>query len=173
MRINEYILSRKQMTDEALLEYIPPPDRYPALLHRALHYSVFPGGKRFRAVLTIAAYETFSENPAHVLPAACSAELIHTYSLVHDDMPCLDNDDFRRGKPSVHRKFGEAAALLAGATETRRTLPWRPPWIPLKEVRRRREGPAAGRARRRCGCAGDQGSRRSLGSRRLPKTSLV
>ena len=112
--ISGYAASRKDMVDLALKEHLPSAKKYPALLHHAIRYSVFPGGKRFRAVLVMASYETFRKTPAKILPVACAVELIHTYSLIHDDLPALDNDDTRRGRPSLHRKFNEALAVLAG-----------------------------------------------------------
>ncbi|OQA57341.1 MAG: Farnesyl diphosphate synthase [Candidatus Omnitrophica bacterium ADurb.Bin277] len=86
----------------------------PLSIHRAMQYAVFTGGKRFRPVLTLAVCEACGGRLKDAIPAACAIELIHTYSLVHDDLPALDNDNERRGKPSCHKKFGEAAAILAG-----------------------------------------------------------
>jgi len=83
-------------------------------LEEAMRYAVFPGGKRIRPVLVIAVSEIIDIPIKEILPAACGVELIHSFSLIHDDLPCMDNDDFRRGKPSCHKKFGEAEALLAG-----------------------------------------------------------
>ncbi len=114
MDIDLYVQSRIDMTDSALDGFLPPEDAPPAEIHRAMRYGVFPGGKRFRALLAISAYETFGKNPEDIMPFACAVELIHSYSLVHDDLPSMDNDDFRRGKPSLHKKFGEAAAVLTG-----------------------------------------------------------
>lgn len=89
-------------------------ERIPQTLREAMAYSLCSGGKRLRPVLTLAACELFQGDCAAALPLACSIEMIHTYSLIHDDLPCMDNDDFRRGKPSSHKAFGEAAAVLAG-----------------------------------------------------------
>ncbi len=114
MDISLYIKSRINMADSALDGFLPPWDAPPVEIHAAMRYGVFPGGKRFRALLAISAYETFGKNPEDIMPFACAVELIHSYSLVHDDLPSMDNDDFRRGKPSLHKKFGEAAAVLAG-----------------------------------------------------------
>jgi geranylgeranyl diphosphate synthase type II len=83
-------------------------------LVRAMRYAVFPGGKRIRPLLMMAASDLLGIRPDDILPAACGVELIHNFSLIHDDLPCMDNDDMRRGKPSCHRKFGQATALLAG-----------------------------------------------------------
>lgn len=105
---------RAGVIDEALERYLPLPEVYPPVIHEAMRYSVFAGGKRLRPVLTMAAAEAAGGEPARVLPAACAIELIHTYSLIHDDLPAMDNDDFRRGKPTSHRVFGEAIAILAG-----------------------------------------------------------
>ncbi|MDW5442940.1 polyprenyl synthetase family protein [Polaromonas sp. SM01] len=92
----------------------PEPTPAPAGLGDAMRYAVLDGGKRLRPLLVLAACEAVDGNPAAALRVACAVELIHAYSLVHDDMPCMDNDILRRGKPTVHVKFGEAAALLAG-----------------------------------------------------------
>ncbi len=114
MNFEHYLGSRIKMVDEALNELLPPESAYPAEIHSAMRYGVFPGGKRFRAVLLTASYETFARKPEDALPFACAVELVHSYSLVHDDLPAMDDDDFRRGKPSLHKKFGEAMAVLAG-----------------------------------------------------------
>ncbi len=112
----------RQAVESALEKLLPPVDKPPVSIHRALHYSVFAGGKRVRPVLCLEAARIFENgsagdlmsNPAAVLQVACSIEFIHTYSLIHDDLPALDNDDLRRGKPTCHKKFGEATAILAG-----------------------------------------------------------
>lgn len=106
--------ARAALVDRALDEFLPPEDTYPPVIHQAIRYSLFAGGKRLRPVLALAAAETVGGDPARVLPAACALELIHTYSLIHDDLPAMDNDDFRRGKPTCHRVYGEAVAILAG-----------------------------------------------------------
>lgn len=106
--------ARAALVDRALDELLPPEDTYPSVIHQAMRYSLFAGGKRLRPVLTLAAAETVGGDPGRVLPAACALELIHTYSLIHDDLPAMDNDDFRRGKPTSHRVYGEAVAILAG-----------------------------------------------------------
>jgi len=103
-----------RLVEEALDRYLPPADHYPPIIHEAIRYSVFAGGKRLRPVLVLAAAEVVGGSSAAVLPAACGLELIHTYSLIHDDLPAMDNDDFRRGKPTSHKVFGEAIAILAG-----------------------------------------------------------
>ncbi|WP_412103148.1 polyprenyl synthetase family protein [Polaromonas sp. SM01] len=102
--------------EQALMRWVAPPEPTPAPagLGDAMRYAVLDGGKRLRPLLVLAACEAVDGNPAAALRVACAVELIHAYSLVHDDMPCMDNDILRRGKPTVHVKFGEAAALLAG-----------------------------------------------------------
>lgn len=100
--------------EEALERYMPPADAYPALIHQAMRYSIMGGGKRLRPVLVIATAETLGGSAADVLPAACALEMIHTYSLIHDDLPAMDNDDYRRGKPANHKVYGDAVAILAG-----------------------------------------------------------
>ncbi len=109
------LLSRKTtVIDDALDRYLPPADAHPPVINEAVRYSVFAGGKRLRPALTLAAAEAAGCAERRVLPAACAIELIHTYSLIHDDLPAMDNDDLRRGKPTSHRVFGEAVAILAG-----------------------------------------------------------
>ena len=112
--LGAYLQARVAAVDAALEECLPPESDPPAALHRAMRYSVFAGGKRLRPVLVIAGAEAVGGDAAGVLPAACAMELIHTYSLVHDDLPAMDNDDFRRGLPTNHKVFGEAMAILAG-----------------------------------------------------------
>lgn len=114
MDIRDYLSSKKQIVDKFLDSYMPPDDAYPQEIHRAMRYSLFAGGKRIRPILSIASFEAIREDSSMILPVACSIELIHTYSLIHDDLPSMDNDDFRRGKPTNHRVFGEAVAILAG-----------------------------------------------------------
>jgi geranylgeranyl diphosphate synthase type II len=104
----------RQLINEYLDQQIPAEDASPAPIYRAMRYSLFAGGKRLRPALLMMAGETLGGEPAHFLPAAASVELIHTYSLVHDDLPSMDDDDFRRGKPTNHKVFGEAIAILAG-----------------------------------------------------------
>ncbi len=114
MPATEYLVTRKKMIDTALRRYVPAESTYPPEIHRAMRYSLFPGGKRFRAILVVASGEALGAKPRQVLPSACALELIHTYSLIHDDLPAIDNDDYRRGKASTHHKFGEAIGILAG-----------------------------------------------------------
>lgn len=114
MTPNEYIALQKDLVDTFLDGYLLPETTKPESIHKAIRYSVFSGGKRFRAVLCIAANEVFGGNIDNVLPVAAGIELIHTYSLIHDDLPCMDDDDLRRGKPTSHKVFGENIAVLAG-----------------------------------------------------------
>ncbi|MGH9802167.1 MAG: polyprenyl synthetase family protein, partial [Blastocatellia bacterium] len=93
---------------------LPLKSETPATIHQAMRYSVFAGGKRLRPILTIAAGELFGAAEKELMPVACALEMIHTYSLIHDDLPAMDNDDLRRGMPTCHVKFGEAMAILAG-----------------------------------------------------------
>ncbi len=113
-RLFSYIDARKRLVDEWLDDFLPEEGTPPSTVHRAIRYAVFSGGKRIRPILCMAAAETCGGRPEEVLPAACAIELIHTYSLIHDDLPCMDDDDFRRGRPTVHKVFGEALAVLAG-----------------------------------------------------------
>lgn len=114
MTLQQYLAARRDAVDAELDRLIPNADSRPATIHRAMRHSLFAGGKRIRPVLLWAAAEAVSgESPGAVTPA-CSLELIHTYSLIHDDLPALDNDDFRRGVPTCHKVFGEAMAILAG-----------------------------------------------------------
>jgi len=114
MDFNKYLEDKTNIIDKALDEYLPSEEKPPSIIHKAIRYSVFAGGKRIRPILTLATAELFGRNAESVLKTACGIELIHTFSLIHDDLPCIDNDDFRRGKPSNHKVFGEAIALLAG-----------------------------------------------------------
>ena len=109
-----YLAERARAVDEALGRCLPAESAPPETLHRAMRYSVFAGGKRLRPVLVIAGAEAVGGNPDAVMPTACAVEMIHTYSLIHDDLPAMDNDDFRRGVPTNHKVFGEAIAILAG-----------------------------------------------------------
>jgi geranylgeranyl diphosphate synthase type II len=100
--------------DEALDRALPPEPAWPATIHRAVRYSLFAGGKRIRPVLVLAAGEAVGGSREDLMPLACAVEMVHTYSLVHDDLPAMDDDDLRRGKPTSHKVFGEAIAILAG-----------------------------------------------------------
>jgi geranylgeranyl diphosphate synthase type II len=104
----------RQAADEALDRALPPESAWPATIHRAARYSLFAGGKRIRPVLVLAAGEAVGGVREELMPLACAVEMIHTYSLIHDDLPAMDDDDLRRGKPTSHKVFGEAVAILAG-----------------------------------------------------------
>jgi len=110
----EELKKKAAVTEEALEHFLPPPDAYPPLIHQSMRYSVMGGGKRLRPALVMAGAEAVGGNVQNVLPAACALELIHTYSLIHDDLPAMDNDDYRRGRLTNHKVFGEAVAVLAG-----------------------------------------------------------
>lgn len=111
----ESMLSRMSTRiDRALDRVLPPARTVPRRLHEAIRYSVFGGGKRLRPVIALLACRAAGGRPAQALPAACALEMIHTYSLIHDDLPAMDDDDFRRGRPSCHKAFDEATAILAG-----------------------------------------------------------
>jgi geranylgeranyl diphosphate synthase type II len=112
--LEAYLQDRRKIVEEALHWYLPTENNTPTEIYKAIHYSVFAGGKRIRPILCLAAAETSGGDMAQVMPVACALELIHTYSLIHDDLPSMDNDDFRRGKPTCHKVFGENIAILAG-----------------------------------------------------------
>lgn len=114
MTPSEFLAIQKKKVDEYLDSYLIPETVKPESIHKAIRYSVFSGGKRFRASLCIAANDVFGGDFNRVLPVAAGIELIHTYSLIHDDLPCMDDDDLRRGKPTLHKVFGENIAILAG-----------------------------------------------------------
>ncbi|MDD2420820.1 MAG: polyprenyl synthetase family protein [Heliobacteriaceae bacterium] len=100
--------------DAELVRWLLPADAFPPVIHQAMQYSVFAGGKRLRPVLALAACQAVGGEESRVMPAACALEMVHAYSLIHDDLPALDDDDFRRGQPTNHRVYGEAFAILAG-----------------------------------------------------------
>jgi geranylgeranyl diphosphate synthase type II len=114
VNIGRYLKSRQKTVDRALDGYLPKANVKPATIHKAMRYSLFAGGKRLRPILCLAAAEACGGKIANALPFACAFECIHTYSLVHDDLPSMDNDDFRRGRPTCHKVFGEGIAVLAG-----------------------------------------------------------
>jgi len=103
-----------QLVDAALQRSMPAADAPPQSIHGAMRYSVFAGGKRIRPILCLETARIFAQDVTPALHPACAIEFIHTYSLIHDDLPALDNDDLRRGKPTCHKQFGEAIAILAG-----------------------------------------------------------
>jgi len=110
----QYLSERRQLVDEALERFLPAEHAPPSSVHRAMRYSVLAGGKRLRPILVIAGAEAVGGGAELVLPTACALELIHTYSLIHDDLPAMDDDDYRRGRFTNHKVFGEAIAILAG-----------------------------------------------------------
>lgn len=112
--ITNYLARRAEEVNAWLDLLLPAESTEPTLLHRAMRYSMLGGGKRLRPVLTLAAGEAFGAATEDLMPAACAIEMVHTYSLIHDDLPAMDNDDLRRGRPTCHKKFGEAVAILAG-----------------------------------------------------------
>src|SRR5262245_32889710 len=114
VNLKTYLVSRQKKIDRALNRYLPKANTKPATLHKAMRYSLFAGGKRLRPILCLAAAEACLGKMDNALPLACALECIHTYSLVHDDLPSMDNDDFRRGRPTCHKVFGEGIAVLAG-----------------------------------------------------------
>ncbi len=109
-----YLHEHLKLIDSALDTYLPAEETHPATIHKAMRYSVFAGGKRLRPALTLAAAESCGGDSKCALRAACAVECIHTYSLIHDDLPCMDDDDLRRGRPTSHKVFGEGIAVLAG-----------------------------------------------------------
>ena len=114
MNLTLYLKSRQQMIDRALDRFLPKENAAPPTIHKAMRYSLFAGGKRLRPILCLAAAEGCKGRVREALPLACAMECIHTYSLVHDDLPSMDNDDFRRGRETCHKVFGDAIAVLAG-----------------------------------------------------------
>ena len=114
MELKDYLHNRSALVDKALDHWLPGESLLPLSLHQAMRYSVFAGGKRLRPILMIAASEAVGGCAQQVMHAACAMEMIHTYSLVHDDLPAMDDDDFRRGRPTNHKVYGEATAVLAG-----------------------------------------------------------
>ena len=112
--LKAYLRDQQCVIDAALQRFLPPSRTRPSSLHRAMRHPVFAGGKRLRPVLCLAAAEACGGDPGHAITPACAVELIHTYSLVHDDLPCMDDDALRRGKPTTHVLFGENMAVLTG-----------------------------------------------------------
>ncbi|MEM7697158.1 MAG: polyprenyl synthetase family protein [Verrucomicrobiota bacterium] len=111
---SDYLKARGKLIDQALSRYLPTARTRPQTIHEAMRYSLFAGGKRLRPVLCLAAAEACGGDPEEALRPACAVECIHTYSLIHDDLPCMDDDDLRRGMPTSHVKYGEGIAVLAG-----------------------------------------------------------
>ncbi len=114
MKIAELLGKRKVLIDKRLDDVLPKESARPKRLHKAMRYSVFSGGKRVRPILSIESCLCCGGRIDDIMPAACAIELVHTFSLIHDDLPAMDNDNYRRGKPACHRKFDEATAILAG-----------------------------------------------------------
>jgi geranylgeranyl diphosphate synthase type II len=114
LNFDAYLKERAKLVEKNLTKYISKIKNSPKILTDAMDYSLQAGGKRVRPILVMATAEAFGKKAADVLPAACAVEMLHTYSLIHDDLPCMDNDDLRRGKPTNHKVFGEDLSLLAG-----------------------------------------------------------
>lgn len=112
--LQDHLTQRKKLVETALYEFTPSLETTPSTLHKAIHHSLFAGGKRLRPILTLAAAQACNFDPKQALRQAAAVEMIHTFSLIHDDLPCMDDDDLRRGKPTCHVVYGEAIALLAG-----------------------------------------------------------
>jgi geranylgeranyl diphosphate synthase type II len=114
MDFSRYWSERQKKVDAALNRFLPPATSRPKTIHHAMRYSIFAGGKRLRPVICLASAEVVKGRIENAMPLACAVECIHTYSLIHDDLPAMDNDDFRRGKPTSHKVYGEGMAILAG-----------------------------------------------------------
>jgi geranylgeranyl diphosphate synthase type II len=112
--LKQYLEARRLMVEEALEVALPQQDGPESRVVEAMRYSLFAGGKRLRPILCLAASEAVGGETQFAIPAGCALEMIHTYSLIHDDLPAMDDDDLRRGKPTNHKVFGEAIAILAG-----------------------------------------------------------
>src|SRR5213595_2640963 len=122
--LEEYLREKRALVDAALDRHLPPADTPPAVIHEAMRYAVLGGGKRVRPILAIAAAEACGADPAPLLGHFAALELIHTYSLVHDDLPALDNDDYRRGRKTTHVVFGEAMGILTGDALLTEAFSW-------------------------------------------------
>ncbi len=114
MDFKEELKKKANIVDEYMEKFLPPEDRYPEVIFKAMRYSVFAGGKRLRPIMVMEACRAFDGDVEKSMPFACAIEMIHTYSLIHDDLPALDNDDYRRGRLTSHKVFGENMAILAG-----------------------------------------------------------
>ena len=137
--LKAYLKSQQVLVDDALNQFLPRVTVRPKTVHQGMRYSVFAGGKRLRPILTLAAAEACGGEIDHALPPACSVEIMHTYSLVHDDLPSMDDDDLRRGRPTSHKVYGEGMAVLIGdalLTEAFTVLAHTPPTkrYPLKDI---------------------------------------
>ena len=113
-QFESYVNEKRKAIDRCLDQLLPQSIQPPKVLHESMRYSVFAGGKRLRPILAVAAYEVAGQTGDAILPSACALELIHTYSLIHDDLPCMDDDDLRRGVPTNHKVYGDGLAVLAG-----------------------------------------------------------
>ncbi len=114
MNLKDYLDNQKYLIDEAIDELLPAEKEVPSAIHKAMRYGVLSGGKRIRPILVLEASDVCGGDKEWAITAACAVELVHAYSLIHDDLPSMDNDDTRRGKPTCHKAFGEANAILAG-----------------------------------------------------------
>src|SRR5262249_32478981 len=114
MDLTVYLTERRGMVESALDQLLPPLDKTPERLHEAIRYSVLAPGKRLRPILVLASAEAVGGDPTDVISTACALECIHVFSLIHDDLPCMDDDDYRRGRLTNHKVYGEAMAMLAG-----------------------------------------------------------
>lgn len=114
VKIEDYLRQQKKTVDGYLDDFLPPLDLHPEIIHQTMRYSVFAGGKRIRPILALATGEALEGDFQKLIYLACALEMIHTYSLIHDDLPSLDDDDYRRGQLTAHKKFGEGIAILAG-----------------------------------------------------------
>ncbi|BCU76248.1 polyprenyl synthetase family protein [Luteolibacter sp. LG18] len=114
MELKPYLAARAKDVDAALDQFLPKKTAAPATIHAAMRYTVFAGGKRLRPILTLAAAEACGGKAEDAMAPACAVEVLHTYSLVHDDLPCMDDDDLRRGRPTCHKVYGEGMAVLTG-----------------------------------------------------------
>lgn len=114
VRLKKDMKEKQELVNIILDRYLPRKDEYPKTIHKAMRYSLFAGGKRIRPYLTMSTYEIYRKEVDKIVPVAAAIEMLHTYSLIHDDLPDIDNDDYRRGKKSCHILFGEGQALLAG-----------------------------------------------------------
>jgi geranylgeranyl diphosphate synthase, type II len=144
-RLDHGLQERRRDVEAALDRALPPDSAWPATIHRAVRYSLFAGGKRIRPLLVLAAGDAVGGRPSDLMPLACAVEMIHTYSLIHDDLPAMDDDDLRRGKPTSHKVFGEAVAILAGdalLTRAFALMAEAPPDADLLWMRRRLEAAA-------------------------------
>jgi geranylgeranyl diphosphate synthase type II len=112
--LKSYLAQKQQLVEDALEEYLPVAETYPPVIHESMRYSTFAGGKRLRPAMLLMAAEMLEKEESSVLFAAAAIEMLHTYSLIHDDLPAMDNDDLRRGKPTNHKVYGEDTAILAG-----------------------------------------------------------